>query len=349
MSWYSDPFGGGQDWGGAAQGAAGGALAGSAFGGPLGAIGGGVIGGAMGLWGSGGGNPYDAQMQAWANGQGNPTAAQGQLSQFRGNQAHLISALEAQARGEGPSLAAQQLQAATDRNTKQSQALAAGASGPNAALAQFQAQQGNQALGAQAAQDAALMRIQEQYNAQNQLGLTLHGARGMDESMSQFNAGAKNDMAQFNRNSQYGALSQMWGNEAGKPSMGEQIMGAGAGLYAFKAGQQGNQPQGAQARSVPGGYNGPTPAGTVNGLYGATPAGMAFGRAPNPGTGGQLVNPWAQPSGVQGSMGGQQLVNPWPTGPGFQMPGQGGTPLPRQQAPQGFWGAGQYTGEGMGY
>lgn len=275
-------------------------------------------------------------MQAWANGQGNPMAAQGQLSQFRGNQASLINSLEAQARGEGPSLAAQQLAAATDRNTKQSQALAAGAAGPNAALAQFQAQAGNQQLGAQAGQDAALMRIQEQYNAQNQLGLTLHGARGMDENMSQFNAGAKNDMAQFNRNSQFGALSQMYGASADKPSMGEQILGAGAGMYAFGAGQKGNSPQQAPAPQ-PAGQLWGSPAGGNMGGGGGTP----FPQYPHQQASG-LVNPWGAGTGTQPAPGGgPQTQNPYPNQPvnPFASPppqGQGGSPYGWWNA-QGMW------------
>lgn len=315
------------DWSQAAQGAGGGAMAGAPFGMPwAGAAIGGLMGGFM-----GGGNQYDAQMQAFANQdplQRGP-AAQGQLSSFRGNQASLINSLEAQARGEGPSLAAQQLQAATDRNTKQSQALAAGASGPNAALAQFQAQQGNQMLGAQAGQDAALMRIQEQYNAQNQLGLTLHGARGMDEQMSQYNAGARNGRDSDNlsagmqgRGQNLQALSALWGQKAGQPGMGEQILGAGAGLYGFHAGQQGNQPQQAPAP-------GPQPQ-------------QWFG--PPGGTGG---SPFPSYSHRQGT----GLVNPWGPGAGSQPapqpPGQPMDPYAGQQgqAPQGWWNTAPWTGQ----
>lgn len=238
------------NWGEALKSGVGGGMAGAGIGGPAGAVVGGLAGLGMGLFGGGGRNPYEERLSAFAN-QAGPQAgpaAQGAYSDFRGNQADLVRMLEAQARGEGPSLAAQQLKAATDRSTRQAQSLAAGAQGPNAALAQFQAQTTAGTLGAQAAQDAAAARIQEQYNAQNQLGLTLHGARGADEAMNQFNAGAQNQMSLANLDAQIAARSQSLqalggaAGLAGAPTFGDQMLAGGAGLYAFGAGQRANQP-----------------------------------------------------------------------------------------------------------
>lgn len=306
-------------WGGAAQGAGGGALAGGAVGGPLGAGIGAVAGGLLGAFGSQS-NPYQQQMEAFSR-MGSPQrgpAAQGQLSGFRQNQSQLVAQLEAQARGEGPSLAAQQLREASDRNSRNQQAMAAGTGGPNAALAQFQAAQMGQMGAAQNAQQAAAARIQEQYNAQSQLGLTLHGARGMDEEMSRYNAGAQNSQASDNlqaklqnRGMQFGALSTLYGDKAGDPSMGEQILGAGAGLYGFYAGQRGNTPQAAAAPS-PGYQWWGSPAGGGMGGGGAPQGG------PSPGAGGV-------PPGVPMDPYGPQPMDPY----------AGQSPW----APLGYWGA----------
>ncbi len=232
------------NWGEGAKGAAGGAGLGAAVGSvvpgvgtAIGAGAGALLGGAYGLL-QGEGNPYEEEMRRRSR-QRAPSmrAAQGDYSSFRGNQAELIAMLEAQSRGEGPSLAQAQLQAATDRNQKGQQALAAGAQGPNAMLAQFQAMQNSAGLGAQAAQDAALARIQEQYNAQNQLGLTLHGARGYDESMNQFNVGQRNQAGQANlaaNLSQQGLNAGMLGAAATQsqvPTWGDKMLAGGAGAF----------------------------------------------------------------------------------------------------------------------
>jgi hypothetical protein len=109
-------------------------------------------------------------------------------------------------------------------------------------------------LGAQANQDAAMARIQEQYNAQNQLGLTLHGARGQDEAMSQFNAGAQNQFAMANQDAQLrawglndSAVLGALGGAAGVPQragLGEQLLAGGSQWLGFRLGQRGNNQQG---------------------------------------------------------------------------------------------------------
>lgn len=253
---------------GAGQGAVGGAMAGAPLG-PWGIAGGALIGGALGAFGSKP-NPYEDRLNAFAN-QAAPQAgpaAQGAYSDFRGNQQDLVRMLEAQARGEGPSLAAQQLKAASDRGGRQAQSLAAGAQGPNAALAQFQAQATSGGLSAQAAQDAAAARIQEQYNAQNQLGLTLHGARGADENMNQFNAAAQNQTALANleaqgltRSQALQALSGAAGLSGGRDATGQGILAGGAGTLAQWVANRGNQPQGGGNQRAAGGMPGWGPMG----------------------------------------------------------------------------------------
>lgn len=337
MNWDPREWGNGWNWGGAAQGAGGGALAGAAFGGPLGAGIGALAGGIVGGFGEHQ-NPYQQQMEQWTRQQAlsRGPAAQGSLSGFRGNQQDLVRMLEAQARGEGPSLAGQQLREATDRNARTQQAMAAGTGGPNAALAQFQAAQMGNMGAAQNAQAAMAGRIQEQYNAQNQLGLTLHGARGMDEQMSLANAGMRNDRDSenlqaglANRGMQFGALSTLYGNEAGKPGLGETILGAGAGLYAFKAGQTG---AGGGSQQAPG----PTPQ-----MWG--PPGMGYGGwaqgGPAPGYG----YGYGVPSGPPG-----QPRDPYADAPGgaFGQPRDPYGQLPTSSRfsgmPSGWWGQGGY-------
>jgi len=233
------------------QGAAGGALGGSTFG-PGGTIIGGLAGGLGGLLG---GNAQDDQrkrMQGFYDelSRGGPQAgpaATADYSTFRENQRNLISQLEAMARGEGPSLAAQQMKQATDRNIGQQIGMAQSGAG-NPAAAAMAAQNNIGRLGSRAAGDAMAGRIQEQQNALNLLGLNIHGARGQDQGLDMFNAGQRNDMAGRNLNASLEtnrlrglALGGM--DPGNTPSLGERILSGGAGMFAFKAGQPKAQPQ----------------------------------------------------------------------------------------------------------
>lgn len=266
---------------GGLKGAAGGALAGSSFG-PVGTIAGGLIGGLGGLFG-GGPSPEEKQNRQMmldyynkVNGRQAPQmgpAAQGSLSSFRNNQADLINRLEAQSKGLGPSLAAQQLRAATDRNSAQQSSFAnSGRGGP---LAAMNAANNTAMLGAQAAQDAASARIAEQQMATNQLGLTLHGARGMDENMSQFNAGQTNEARGRNLEAKLrtmgmndqaiaAVMAQMNGAssaQASRPDMGDQILAGGAGMYSQFASNKGAPMMSPIARGYPGAGGYFTPSG----------------------------------------------------------------------------------------
>ena len=236
------------------KGAAGGAMAGFGVGGPLG----GLIGGGLGLLaGFGGGeSENDKRMrqmlmdyyQQAGNRQAPQTgaAAQAGYSSFRQNQQDLIGRLEALSKGQGPSLAMAQYQAATDRNMAAQQSMAqSGRGGP---LAAFNAANNMGQLGAQAAQGSAAARIQEQQMALNQLGLTLHGARGADESINTFNANETNQSALANLDAKLRSqgmddqtrlalLAQMGGmdaRQAAQPGFGDTLMAGGAGLLAYK-------------------------------------------------------------------------------------------------------------------
>ncbi len=105
---------------------------------------------------------------------GNPNAQQNQArnmaGEVRGAQEQLLGDLQKQAAGEGPSLAQFEADRMRDANLNQSLALAASQPGVSAGLALRQAQQQAGAGGIAAAQQATAGRMQEQLNAQGQLG-----------------------------------------------------------------------------------------------------------------------------------------------------------------------------------
>lgn len=243
------------------KGAGGGALAGASVGGPLGAL----VGGGLGLLGGfgGGENEQDAamrkRMEEYMNmvgGRQAPqmgAAAQSAYSGFRANQSGLVNRLEAMANGQGPSLAKQQFQQATDRNMRGQQAMAA--SGRGGPLAQLTAANNMGMLGAQAAQGSALARTNEQMQAIGQLGGVIAQGRGADEQTNMWNAGAQNDQMRGNLEARLrtmgmndqaimGIMGQMNGmnaRQAGQPGLGDQILAGGAGMFAMGAGQNAQQ------------------------------------------------------------------------------------------------------------
>jgi hypothetical protein len=110
---------------------------------------------------------------------------QSQSNEWRARQTGLADLLTNQAQGWGVPTAAQgQLQRATDANI--SQAMALGASQRGAGHGGALRAIANQTAGAQqqAAGDSAMLRMQEQQGAQNQLGQLLSGARGQDLSQA---------------------------------------------------------------------------------------------------------------------------------------------------------------------
>lgn len=193
------------NWGQGAQGAAGGAAVGSVAG-PWGAAAGGVIGGALGLFGGSSGSTiggYDQRRQdllmqiQGAQGRDGLELGQNERSaggqEFRTGQQDLIRQLQAQSRGQGPSLAGMQAYATMDRGMAQQQSLAAGAAPGNEALAARQAMQNSGGLAANTAMTAAQGRMAEQMSAQQQLGGVLGNARNQDIGNEQFNAGWTNN------------------------------------------------------------------------------------------------------------------------------------------------------------
>lgn len=177
-------------------------------------------------------------------------ASQAQTSGFRTNQQDLINRLEALSKGQGPSLAAEQLRQATDRNMKQQSSIAQTGRG-NAALAGIQASNMSGQLGAQAASDSAVARIAEQQMALQQLGGAINQGRTSDQDLSQFNALQTNYRDQFNIEAQLRArglddaaiqailaMKMQSAQNAQQQSMGNQLMAGGAGLLALNGSNQ---------------------------------------------------------------------------------------------------------------
>lgn len=120
--------------------------------------------------------------------------AQG-LGDTRSMQMSLIQQLQDQANGVGPSLAQMQLQKGSEQNMANAMALGQSQRGAGQAgmLKGIQGQQAGIAQGM--AGDAAMLRLQEQMGARNQLGQSLGQVRGADESMINSNAQRQADAA----------------------------------------------------------------------------------------------------------------------------------------------------------
>ncbi|MBV6514148.1 MAG: hypothetical protein FMNOHCHN_03738 [Ignavibacteriaceae bacterium] len=97
----------------------------------------------------------------------------------------LIAQLQAQARGEGPSLAAEQLKAAQDRNLAQQMAFLQANRGGNAQTNLREAMKANQQLAAQNAQAAAQARIMESTQARQELGTQLSQEQRLADELTQ--------------------------------------------------------------------------------------------------------------------------------------------------------------------
>lgn len=249
------------DLGQGLKGAGGGALAGAAVGGPVGA----VIGGGLGLLGGFGNGESENEkkqremlMQMYGQvGQGPVQqagpAGQSAYSGFRQNQTGLVKRLEAMANGQGPSLARQMFEQATDRNMRAQQSMAA--SGRGGPLAQLTAANNMAQLGANAAQGGAIARTNEQMQAIGQLGTAIGQGRAGDEATNMFNTGQQNQFQLANLNArlqQMGMdnqtrlqiLSQLGGQnqaQASRPGLGDQILAGGAGMYSMGAAQSAGQ------------------------------------------------------------------------------------------------------------
>lgn len=134
-------------------------------------------------------NSQGAQIGGAVNaGQVNINTAQ--ANQDRNLQMQNISALQQQAAGQGPSVAAQQAQNSSQAAIAgQMAAMASQRGASNSALGLRQAQTGAAANQQQAAQNAVTGRLQEQLNAQQQLGSNINNLQGQDIGLATNQAG----------------------------------------------------------------------------------------------------------------------------------------------------------------
>jgi len=124
-------------------------------------------------------NAYQPVQQGWETMYGAAPIQANIDPAFRQYQMQLAQQLQAQAAGQGPSLAQMQLRGATDQTMNNTIANMRAATGPNAALnARSVALAGAQQMGS-AANQSAMLRLQEQQNAQNALAqVSAQGRQG---------------------------------------------------------------------------------------------------------------------------------------------------------------------------
>lgn len=125
-------------------------------------------------------NANFAQMLAQTQNRGGVNYDTSQQDQFRGQQQAFAQALQAQMAGNGPSLAQSQLQQATDQNLQNQAAIAASSRGVSAGMAQRQAMQGFAGTQQQSANQSAMLRAQDQLNAQGMYGNLINQGRTQD-------------------------------------------------------------------------------------------------------------------------------------------------------------------------
>lgn len=154
-----------------------------------------------------------------------PQLNQSQSNAARAQTQSLADALAAQARGEGPSIAQNQLRQATDRSLAQTLAAAQAAPG-NPVLAARNAMNQQAQINRGAAMDSAMLRNQEQLNAQGQLGSVLNSMRGQDlQAAGQNLASALQSRGQNMDYSQgmFGQMNDLETFGAGLGAKGEQL------------------------------------------------------------------------------------------------------------------------------
>ena len=133
-----------------------------------------------------------------------------QDQQFRAGQTGLMSQLQDQAAGRGPSLAGGQLQEASERTLAQ-QAGAAAAGGGSSALARRQLASNAAQQNQQTARDVAQVRLQEQLSARQQLAGVTQTGREQDINV----ANAQAQLQQQTSLANQAALNQRAGQQAG--------------------------------------------------------------------------------------------------------------------------------------
>lgn len=135
--------------------------------------------------------------------------------QFRQGQLGLMSQLQGQANGTGPSIAQGQLQRASDANLAQSMAMAQSMGGMGAGAGLRGISQQRAGVGQQLASDSGLLRLQEQQQAQGLLANVTAGGRGQDIGLATGQAGLFQQAGLANQGAQNQfALTQAGFNQA---------------------------------------------------------------------------------------------------------------------------------------
>ena len=208
--------------------------------------------------------------------------------QFRGQQSALANMLQEQAMGRGPSLAGEQARQVGQQGIAAQGAMASGARGPMAGLAQRNAAANSANITSGLAGTAAQARLGEILAARQQLAGVLQGARGQDlqgqgmwQQNQQFNVGANQNQQGLNQSGVLGAYGLTLGAQqaaANQPSNFDRAMNFGANLGgAYIMGGVGRGGGGSGSGGdfgVPrdGGYIGGSPYGNING-YAPSPYG----------------------------------------------------------------------------
>lgn len=120
--------------------------------------------------------------QGAADATGRNSLNMGDANASRNAQSALMQQLQQQARGEGPSVAQAQLRQASEENMSNAAAMAASGRGPGAGGAAYQAANQQANIGQKMAGDSAMLRMQEQQQAQGQLANLSGQMRGQDLS-----------------------------------------------------------------------------------------------------------------------------------------------------------------------
>ena len=188
-------------------------------------------------------------------------------SGYEANRAAMIAQLEAMARGQGPSVAQNQMREAMDRSTGAQTGMAQGAAGRGmSAGAAFRTAGNNMAaIQTQGARDTTNARVMEQQGALNQLSGAVGTAVGQQNQQAQFNAGQQNQMqvAQLDADlRQQGmndanrlAILQMYQQNI-RPSLGARLGAVGVAGLSMAAGAAGGPGAGQAAGAAGQGFQG---------------------------------------------------------------------------------------------
>lgn len=147
--------------------------------------------------------------RAIMNAQGSAQRAEQGAGHVGYQQGMLAQDLQAQAAGQGPSLAQMQLMQATNQNNAMSAGMAASQRGINPALAQRMAMQNQATMNQGAAAQSGQLRLQEQMQARQQLGDVLNAQRQGYLGQQQNNAGMFGQAGQLQNQQNQGRITNL--------------------------------------------------------------------------------------------------------------------------------------------